>query len=34
VEIGPMPVSVHEEVRASWRSTFARLDALLKEDTA
>ena len=34
VEIGPMPVSVHEEVRASWRSTFARLDALLKEDAA
>lgn len=29
VEIGPMPPSVHEEVRTSWRSTFARLDALL-----
>lgn len=29
VEIGPMPQNVHEEVRTSWRSTFARLDALL-----
>ena len=34
VESGPRPVAVHEEVRASWRSTFARLDALLKEDAA
>ena len=31
VEIGPMPPNVHEEVRTSWRSTFARLDALLTE---
>ena len=26
IEIGPMPASVHEEVRTTWRSTFARLD--------
>ena len=29
VEIGPMPASVHEEVRTTWRSTFARLDDVL-----
>ena len=29
IEIGPMPASVHEEVRTTWRSTFARLDDVL-----
>ena len=33
IEVGPMPPSVHEEVRTTWRSTFARLDDVLATRT-